>query len=65
MPVRLASPQGVEGLSEIVQNPIYATGVGLLLYAQKQFREGGREQKKGLGVSGVFGRIKTWIKNNF
>ncbi len=65
MPVRLAPPQGVEGLSEIVQNPIYATGVGLLLYAQKQVREGSREQKKGLGVSGVFGRIKTWIKNNF
>ncbi len=65
MPVRLASPQGVEGLAEIVSNPIYATGVGLLLYAQKQYREGSREQKKGLIVSGVFERIKTWIKDNF
>lgn len=65
MPVRLASPQGMAGLAEIVSNPIYATGVGLLLYAQRQYREGNREQKKGLIVSGVFDRIKTWIKDNF
>lgn len=65
MPVRLASPQGVAGLAEIVSNPIYATGVGLLLYAQRQYREGNREQKKGLIVSSVFDRIKTWIKDNF
>ncbi|MEM8594749.1 MAG: cell division protein FtsA, partial [Pseudomonadota bacterium] len=32
MPVRLGTPQGVSGLSDIVRNPIYATGVGLLHY---------------------------------
>ena len=36
MPVRLASPQGVSGLADVVNNPMYATGVGLLMYGLKQ-----------------------------
>jgi len=38
-PVRLGSPYSVEGFSEILNNPIYATSVGLLLYGQKQLEE--------------------------
>ena len=34
MPVRLGLPQHVTGLAEVVRNPIYSTGVGLLLYAR-------------------------------
>ncbi len=36
MPVRIASPQNVKGLADVVRNPIYATGVGLLHYALKE-----------------------------
>lgn len=32
-PIRLASPQFVVGLDDVVNNPIHATGVGLLHYA--------------------------------
>ena len=32
MPVRLGVPHGVKGLGDVVRNPIYSTGVGLLLY---------------------------------
>jgi cell division protein FtsA len=39
MPVRLARPQGVSGLDEILHSPIYATGVGLLLYAARNLGE--------------------------
>lgn len=35
MPVRVGVPRGVAGLTDVVENPIYATGVGLLLYAKK------------------------------
>ena len=35
MPVRLGVPQFVDGLSEVVRNPIHATGVGLLLYGRE------------------------------
>jgi len=38
-PVRLGSPHSIEGFSEIINNPIYATSVGLLLYGQKQLQE--------------------------
>ncbi len=36
MPVSLGSPKHIAGLKDIVRNPIYATGAGLLLYGQKQ-----------------------------
>ena len=36
MPVRLGVPQYVEGLVDVVRNPIHSTGVGLLLYGRKQ-----------------------------
>src|SRR5471030_3214977 len=32
VPVRLGTPQFVTGLSDVINNPVYATGVGLLLY---------------------------------
>src|SRR5690554_6910576 len=38
MPVRIGMPQSVKGLADIVRNPIYATGVGLLLYGMRQQR---------------------------
>lgn len=65
MPVRLATPHGVAGLADIVKNPIYATGVGLLIYGLRQQLEGVTEQKQRNGVSGVIERIKGWFKDNF
>ncbi|MFQ5512353.1 MAG: cell division protein FtsA [Candidatus Krumholzibacteriia bacterium] len=32
LPVRIGAPLAVEGLTEVVDHPMYATGVGLLLY---------------------------------
>jgi cell division protein FtsA len=60
MPVRLGSPQNVSGLSDIVNNPIYSTGVGLLHYAQKQHENGRtvyRETKPDL-----WQQIKKWFQ---
>ena len=65
MPVRLATPQGVEGLNEIIRNPIYSTGTGLLVYAQKQIREGSYQRRPEAGVSGFFQRMKNWFADNF
>lgn len=67
MPVRLASPQGISGLTEMVKNPIYATAVGLLHYGQKQL-EAGAAQNKGQhpqGQASLVERMKTWFKGNF
>lgn len=65
MPVRLGVPQYVSGLSDVVSNPIYATGVGLLLFGE-QHRQAGRSyfSSEG-GVKGVWDRMKNWFQGNF
>ncbi|WP_300425732.1 cell division protein FtsA [Thalassolituus sp.] len=65
MPVRLARPVGVSGLTDVINNPIYSTAVGLLLYAA------GQENRKSLNKrvqddkKSPLGRIKDWLKENF
>ncbi len=65
MPVRLANPTGVTGLTEMVKNPIYATGVGLLLYGRKQFEVGALQEQPAEAEPGFLTRFKSWIKGNF
>jgi len=67
MPVRLGVPQYVGGLKGVVQNPIFATGVGLVLYGAR-CREGKQYvQNPGTvaGVKGVWGKMKSWFQGNF
>lgn len=64
MPVRLAVPNKISGLKDIVRNPIYSTGVGLLNYGQQQ-------QKQASGTGGsrapldILSRIKHWFQATF
>jgi len=77
MPVRIASPQNVRGLADVVRNPIYSTGVGLLLYGMRDAKHAQsravsaqprREEvsRRGLkdGMSALE-RVKGWFKGNF
>ncbi len=67
MPVRLGMPQYVGGLKGVVQNPIFATGVGLVLYGAR-CREGKQYvQNPGTaaGMKGVVGKMKSWFQGNF
>ncbi|OUS10685.1 cell division protein FtsA [Gammaproteobacteria bacterium 53_120_T64] len=64
MPVRLGCPQNIQGLSDIVNNPIYSTGVGLLLYGLEQQREGGKAKQSEQG-EGFMARVKAWFKEHF
>ena len=71
-PVRLASPQFVVGLDDVVNNPIHSTGVGLLHYALLQ---SDAENKPSLGFmqetenlstkEGLSSRIKRWFQRQF
>lgn len=65
LPVRVGSPQKFEGAAE-VNNPVFSTGVGLLIYGKKD-REG---EVINLGESGnlfnqLFAQVMDWIKNIF
>ena len=62
MPVRLGLPQHVAGLTDVVQNPIYSTGVGLLLYGKEHQMTGGIDENKGLGI---WERMKNWFQGNY
>ncbi len=63
MPVRLGVPQYVSGLADVVRNPIYATGVGLLLFGHRCGGDSGVEALSGDG-KGAWERMKSWFKKN-
>ena len=65
VPVRLGIPQYVEGLADIVRNPIHATAVGLLLYAKEVAEVQADAAAAKVGVAGVFSRMKSWFQGNF
>jgi cell division protein FtsA len=62
MPVRLGVPQHVEGLSDVVRNPIHATGVGLLLYGRDAVQT---KQSRGRRAPGALRRVLAWFQGNF
>lgn len=65
MPVRLGAPQDIRGLSDIVNNPIYSTGVGLLIYALKQQQEGYKTSGHKPEGGSFFGKLKKMFQSNF
>lgn len=65
MPVRLGAPQNIRGLKDIVNNPIYSTGVGLLLYAVKQQQEGRSISHVRESDDSWFGRLKRLFQSHF
>ncbi len=65
VPVRLGVPQYVEGLVDVVRNPIYATAVGLLLYGKEAAEVQADAAAAKAGIFGVFDRMKAWFQGNF
>jgi cell division protein FtsA len=65
MPVRLGVPQYVAGMEEVVRDPIYSTGVGLLMYARQHRFLQRPELSESRGLKAVFGRMKSWFQGNF
>lgn len=64
--VRLARPRGVEGLSEAVSGPGFATSVGLIRYAvENPLEVAGGDFQPIKERSGAFGRFGQWLRENF
>jgi cell division protein FtsA len=65
LPVRLGKPAGVTGLTDMVKSPMYATGVGLVLYGANQDR---KHKPKGFSIRDknifykVMAQMKRWFK---
>lgn len=64
LPVRIGAPQNITGLTDVVNNPMYATGVGLLLYGMQQ-RETQGEMSTQSGINSLWGKMKAWFQGNF
>ena len=64
MPVRIASPKEVFGLTEYVNDPAYATVIGLLHYGLEANQQ---EEKEGMSdsVRSIGSRILAWFKGEF
>lgn len=61
LPARLGKPRGISGLVDVVNNPMYATGVGLVIYGarnqpSKKFR---------IRDTNIFNRVMTRMKRWF
>ena len=61
VPSRLGKPMGISGLIDVVNNPMYATGVGLVLYGARNQPE----KKFRIRDSNIFHRIITRMKRWF
>ena len=62
MPVRLGIPQHIIGLTDVVENPIHSTGVGLLLYGRDHVVSSEQLTESG---QGAFAKMKGWFQRNF
>jgi cell division protein FtsA len=62
LPTRLGTPRGISGLTDVVNNPMYATGVGLVLYgARHQPKKKFRIRDTNI-FNRVMMRMKKWFK---
>ncbi len=65
MPVRLGMPQHVNGLVDVRDNPIFATGVGLLLHGHQNNLAGATRPEINTSARSVWQRMKSWFQGNF
>jgi len=65
MPVRIGVPKYVGGLSEVVKNPRFSTGVGLLQYGKDQMNPRAHHKVDDGGVGQMFQKMKAWFAGNF
>jgi cell division protein FtsA len=62
LPTRLGTPRGISGLTDVVNNPMYATAVGLVLYgARNQPKKKFRIRDANI-FNRVMIRMKKWFK---
>jgi len=67
VPVKIGVPLGVRGLNETVTSPVFATGIGLILYkAQKEdekFEE--LDDMEHMSIKGLIQKIRRFFSENF
>jgi cell division protein FtsA len=62
LPVRIGFPKDIKGCKGITNNPMYATGVGLVLYG---LNTGPNGVSYSDAFAGIFGKMKNWAMGMF
>jgi cell division ATPase FtsA len=62
MPVRLGVPHQAIGSEDIVGNPAYSAGIGLLMFGAAARNAVTPEPSRNIGM---FQRMKGWLQGNF
>jgi cell division protein FtsA len=65
MPVRVGMPRYEGGLSEVISNPRYATGVGLVLMGKQQLERHLNGQMESSSFGRILEKMKSWFQGNF
>jgi cell division protein FtsA len=58
LPIRRGTPRNIGGLMDVVNSPIYATGVGLVLYGAENHQDAPRAFRSGGGLK----RLWKWME---
>jgi cell division protein FtsA len=64
LPARIGNPVGIGSITNIIYNPIYATGVGLVLYGAKEMLKEQRFNNDNI-VNGIMTKVKGWMREIF
>jgi cell division protein FtsA len=66
VPARIGRPTGVGGLIDVVNNPMYATGVGLILHAvRNRDKTETRQANRGQMWAHIRSRMQAWAREFF
>jgi cell division protein FtsA len=65
MPVRIGIPRNIDGLLQVVENPRYSTGVGLLIMGKNDLQRNIDKLGKRNSISNIIKRAQMWFKGNF
>ncbi len=63
MPLRIGLPRDIDGLLQVVENPRYATGIGLLKMGRDEIIDEKDNWNKGDVLSKFMNQIKIWFRN--
>jgi len=61
LPVRRGTPKNIGGLMDVVNSPVYSTGVGLVLYGAANQREAPRKFRG----NGIISKVSKWMGEYF
>jgi cell division protein FtsA len=65
MPVRRGCPIKIGGLTDVVNSPLYATGVGLVVYGSRNIEREMLGRAEGNFITRILKRLKQWILEFF